>query len=67
VVISKVHIKFIHPAGRLVPASEVAGGHTLPFLKRHGLPILKFKKKIKKTFHSGWSTLGGAKVGVFLV
>jgi hypothetical protein len=29
-------------AGRLAPASEVAGGHTLPFLKEHGLPILKW-------------------------
>jgi hypothetical protein len=30
-------------AGRLAPASEVAGGgHTLPFLKRHGLPIVKW-------------------------
>jgi hypothetical protein len=29
-------------AGRLAPASEVAGGHTLPFLKGHGLPILKW-------------------------
>jgi hypothetical protein len=28
-------------AGRLAPASEVAGGLTLPFLKGHGLPILK--------------------------
>jgi hypothetical protein len=27
-------------AGRLAPASEVAGGHTLPFYKGHGLPIL---------------------------
>jgi hypothetical protein len=26
----------------LAPASEVAGGHTLPFKKRHGLPILKW-------------------------
>jgi hypothetical protein len=29
-------------AGRLAPASEVAGGHTLPFYKGHGLPILKW-------------------------
>jgi hypothetical protein len=30
--------------GRLAPASEVtaAGGHTLPFLKDHGLRILKW-------------------------
>jgi hypothetical protein len=27
-------------AGRLAPASEVAGGHTLPFKKGHGLPIV---------------------------
>jgi hypothetical protein len=27
--------------GHLAPASEVAGRHTLPFLKGHGLPILK--------------------------
>jgi hypothetical protein len=26
----------------LAPASEVAGGHTLPFYKGHGLPILKW-------------------------
>jgi hypothetical protein len=26
--------------GRLAPASEVAGEHTLPFKKGHGLPIL---------------------------
>jgi hypothetical protein len=24
------------------PASEVAGGHALPFYKGHGLPILKW-------------------------
>jgi Ni/Co efflux regulator RcnB len=29
-------------AGRLAPASEVAGGHTLPFYKGHGLSILKW-------------------------
>jgi hypothetical protein len=29
-------------AGRLAPASEVAGGHTLPFIKGHGPPILKW-------------------------
>jgi hypothetical protein len=28
--------------GRLAPASEVAGGHTLPFYKEHGLAILKW-------------------------
>jgi hypothetical protein len=28
-------------AGRLAPASEFAGGHTLPFYKGRGLPILK--------------------------
>jgi hypothetical protein len=27
----KVHIQFIAPAGRLAPASEVAGRHTIPF------------------------------------
>jgi hypothetical protein len=25
-------------AGRLAPASEIAGGHTIQFLKGHGLP-----------------------------
>jgi hypothetical protein len=25
-------------AGRLAPASEVAGRHTVPFYKEHGLP-----------------------------
>jgi hypothetical protein len=29
-------------AGRLAPASKVAGGHTLPFFKGRGLPILKW-------------------------
>jgi hypothetical protein len=29
-------------AGRLAPASEVVGGHTLLFKKVHGLPILKW-------------------------
>jgi hypothetical protein len=29
-------------AGRLPPASEVAGRHTLPFLKGHGLPIINW-------------------------
>jgi hypothetical protein len=28
--------------GHLAPASEVAGRHTLPFKKGHGLPILKW-------------------------
>jgi hypothetical protein len=28
--------------GRLAPASEVTGGHTLPFYKGHGLPIFKW-------------------------
>jgi hypothetical protein len=28
--------------GRLALASEVAEGHTLPFKKGHGLPILKW-------------------------
>jgi hypothetical protein len=28
--------------GRLAPASEVTGGHTLQFLKGQGLPILKW-------------------------
>jgi hypothetical protein len=27
--------------GHIAPASEVAGGHTLPFLKGNGLPILQ--------------------------
>jgi hypothetical protein len=34
--------KFEMDLGRLTPASEVAEGHTLPFLKGHGLPILKW-------------------------
>jgi hypothetical protein len=34
--------KFEMGLGHLAPASEVAGGHTLPFLKGHGLPILKW-------------------------
>jgi hypothetical protein len=29
-------------AGRLAPASEVAGGHTIQFAKERGLPILKW-------------------------
>jgi hypothetical protein len=29
-------------AGRLATASEVAGGHTLPIFKEHGVPILKW-------------------------
>jgi hypothetical protein len=32
----------IAPAECLAPASEVAGGHTLPFQKGYGLPILKW-------------------------
>jgi hypothetical protein len=28
--------------GHLAPASEVARRHTLPFLKGHGMPILKW-------------------------
>jgi hypothetical protein len=28
-------------AGRLARASEITGGHTLPFYTGHGLPILK--------------------------
>jgi hypothetical protein len=28
--------------GHLVPASEVAGGHTIPFSIGNGLPILKW-------------------------
>jgi hypothetical protein len=35
-------LPLIAPAEFLTPASEVAGGHTLPFLKGHGLPILKW-------------------------
>jgi hypothetical protein len=34
--------KFEMDLGCLAPASEVAEGHTLPFLKGHGLPILKW-------------------------
>jgi hypothetical protein len=34
--------KFEIDLGRLAPASEVAEGHTLPFSKGHGLPILKW-------------------------
>jgi hypothetical protein len=34
--------KFEMDLGRLAPALEVAAGHTLPFLKGHGLPILKW-------------------------
>jgi hypothetical protein len=29
-------------AGRLAPASEVAGGHIIQFKKGRGLPILKW-------------------------
>jgi hypothetical protein len=29
-------------AGRLTPALEVAGGHTLPFYKGHDQPILEW-------------------------
>jgi hypothetical protein len=34
--------KFEMELGHLAPASELTGGHTLPFLKGHGLPILKW-------------------------
>jgi hypothetical protein len=34
--------KFEMDLGSLAPASEVAEGQTLPFLKGHGLPILKW-------------------------
>jgi hypothetical protein len=34
--------KFEIDLGRLAPASEVVEGHTLPFSKGHGLPILKW-------------------------
>jgi hypothetical protein len=34
--------KFEMDLGCLAPASEVAEGHTLTFLKGHGLPTLKF-------------------------
>jgi hypothetical protein len=36
------HLQFICTAYDRAPASEVAGGHTLPFYKWHGLPILKW-------------------------
>jgi hypothetical protein len=36
---ASTYLKWI---GRQAPASEVTGGHTLPFLKGHGWPILKW-------------------------